>query len=270
MQVLPHKDLLPFIKHYIFLECSSAGTKKLRLFSDGNTGIVFSLQKKLQCNFIKSIFFEDLPNPVLYGQLTDFKEVQLVGDSSLVIVVFQPAGLHNILGIPATELQDMIIGLEDLLGRKGRSVYEQLVESSGITTKLALLNNFFKSLLLTSPFKTTSFIEPALDYICKNNGNTSVAQLVKFTGYTERHIERHFASAVGLSPKKFANIVRLHFFIREIKTQHQPPHLTAAAYHAGYSDQSHLVKEFKKYTGITPGEYLYKTEKFTSNFIGIN
>ena len=47
MQVLPSKDLLPYIKHYLFIKSEGESIKKLRLFTDGNTGIVFTFNNNL-------------------------------------------------------------------------------------------------------------------------------------------------------------------------------------------------------------------------------
>ena len=44
MQFLPDQYLQPFIRHYLFLESTQQLTGILRLFTDGSTGIVFSLQ----------------------------------------------------------------------------------------------------------------------------------------------------------------------------------------------------------------------------------
>ena len=47
MQVSPSKELSQYIKHYLFLDNTETAIQKLRLFSDGNTGVVFSLKSKL-------------------------------------------------------------------------------------------------------------------------------------------------------------------------------------------------------------------------------
>ena len=42
------------------------------------------------------------------------------------------------------------------------------------------------------------------------------------------------------------------------------------AYEAGYTDQSHLIKEFKKITGMTPKIYQHNVDKLTTNFVRFN
>ncbi|HET6766327.1 MAG TPA: DUF6597 domain-containing transcriptional factor, partial [Chitinophagaceae bacterium] len=66
MQLLPTKELLPFIKHYLFLESKGNDLKKLRLFSDGNMGIVFSFKSNLLNGSDKVGQLEFFPSSFLY------------------------------------------------------------------------------------------------------------------------------------------------------------------------------------------------------------
>jgi len=270
MQVIPPKELLPYIKHYLFLESEKESIKKLRLFSDGNTGMVFSYKSNLISAIQNNELAGYLPESFVYGQISEFKDLYLVNEASLVIVVFQPAGINKLLGIPAAELRDTIIGTGDLFGWQGLNLHTKLFQQSSIQDKLKTLNAFFTGLVSKKGLTNQALIEASLDFIFKNKGANSINQLVKHTGYTERHIERTFAECVGLSPKKFANIVKLHSFLKLVKGKSRHNNLTRISYEAGYSDQSHLIKEFRKYTGITPKDYLYKTTRLTSNFMEFN
>jgi len=268
MQILPSKELMPFIKHYLFLESAGMSIKKLRLFSDGNMGVVFSFKSNLIFNIQSSGLTDTLPATFVYGQINEFKDLCIVNQASLIIVVFHPAGLNQLLGIPASELRDQIINTQDLLGREGGlQIQERLSESNDIPTKLKILNTFFAALAGRQIAAHDVLINASVNFILKNKGVNSIHQLVKYTGYTERHIERVFIECIGFSPKKFGNIVRLHNFLKLLKSASRQSNFTTVSHEAGYSDQSHLIKEFRKYTGITPKEYLYKTNKLAVNFM---
>ena len=130
-----------------------------------------------------------------------------------------------------------------------------------------LLNSFFKSLIAAKPASNQFIIDHSLHFIIHNKGQFSIKQLVEYTGYTERHLERKFKECIGLNPKKFGNVVRLHHFLKLLKDKPQNTNLTTICYDAGFSDQSHLIKDFKKHTGITPTEYVHSTGKLTNNLI---
>ncbi len=265
MQIVPSIVLTDIIKHYLFLDSNSSETKKLRLFSDGNTGIVFTLNNNLSLE----INCKKLPNSFLYGQITQFKDIKLPNKTSLIIVVFQPTGVNQLLGIPAFELRDNIVNLDDIFGNKSKELEEKLIESLTIQEKLNFLNLFFTSLALNNLRRKEKIVSTSIDFIVKNKGLISNSQLVKHTGYTERHIERLFRDSIGVNPKNFANIIKLHIFLKQLKNKTEQSNLTQIAYMAGYVDQSHLIKEFKKFTGITPTAYKMEVNKLAINFIAL-
>jgi AraC-like DNA-binding protein len=267
MQVAPSEQLLPYIKHYLFLESQRNGLKNLRLFSDGNTGMVFSFKSNLITAIEDNGQFDYLPNTFVYGQLSAFKDLVIKNESSLIIVVFQPTGLSGLLGVPAYDLKDKAVHTEDIVGKAGVFLHEKLSEQVDIHAKLSLLNAYFLALVAICPYLKHQLIQSSLPFIHEKKGLITVNQLVKHTGYTERHIERMFSECVGLNPKKFGNIVKLHHFIKLLRSKSKQNSITDFCYEAGYSDQSHLIREFKKYTGITPTEYINNTNKLAINFI---
>jgi AraC-like DNA-binding protein len=266
MQLSPPKELAPYIKHYLFLDNDETAIQKLRLFSDGNTGVVFSLKSKLISGLDNYKVKNYLPTSFLYGQLNGFKDIYSDNEISLIIIVFQPNGIHQLLGIPAHEFQDSIIPVEDIFGRKTGILQEKLSEQNN-QGRVEILNQFFSSLIAVKPVSNQFIINNSLDFIIANKGDFTLKQLVDYTGYTERHLERKFKECIGLNPKKFGNVIRLHHFLKLLKHKSNDGNLTSICYDAGFSDQSHLIKEFRKHTGITPKEYLFSSGKLTNNLI---
>lgn len=268
MQIAPTKELSPYIKHYLFLESEGTLSKKLRLFSDGNTGMVLTFSGNLISN-ADDIRTSTYPNSFLYGQINTFKDLYLAEKTSIIIVVFQPYGFNHLLGISANEIREDIIATEEIFGSKDPLLYEKLSEQSDLKTKIQILDNFFIEQATKKTLSNQNLLHPTLNYILKNKGAITVNHLVKHTGYSERHIERIFKECIGVNPKKFGNIVKLHFFLNLLKYKSRQNNITDLCYEAGYADQSHLIKEFKKYTGITPTQYLNKTNRLAINFMEI-
>jgi len=267
MQVSPSEELSPYIKHYLFLDNAATDIQKLRLFSDGNTGVVFSFKSKLISEISNYEVKNYLPNSFLYGQLNGFKDIYSNDEIALIIVVFQPNGIHQLLGIPANEFLDAIVSIDAVFGKNGETLQDKLSEQSNNQTRIELLNQFFRSQISKKSQTNQVIINSSLDFIVSNKGHFSVTQLVKYTGYTERHLERKFKESIGLNPKKFGNVVRLHHFLKLLKDKPVDANFTSICYDAGFSDQSHLIKDFRKHTGISPTEYLYNSGKLTNNLI---
>lgn len=266
MQVLPSIELSPYIKHYLFLNNKEIEIQKFRLFSDGNTGLVFSAKNKLISGISAYEIKDYLPASFLYGQLNSFKDLYSENEIELIIVVFQPNGIHQLLGIPANEFHDSIIPVEDIFDEKITTLQESLLQQNN-EIRVELLNSFFRSLITSKTASNQFLINHSLNFIIKNKGHFSIKQLVEYTGYTERHLERKFKECIGLNPKKFGNVIRLHHFLKLVKDKTDDINLTSICYDAGFSDQSHLIKEFRKHTGITPTEYISNSGKLTNNLI---
>ena len=68
-----------------------------------------------------------------------------------------------------------------------------------------------------------------------------------------RQLERLFAEHIGIPPKQFSSLVRYQLLLRE--WLYSPAFdVQDAVCRYGYTDQAHLLKEFKKFHTMTPGE----------------
>jgi AraC-like DNA-binding protein len=63
----------------------------------------------------------------------------------------------------------------------------------------------------------------------------------------------HFLQYTGLPPKLFCKINRFQHSLNLVNANGQ--NLTNIAYESGYFDQSHFIREFKSFTGITPNSF---------------
>lgn len=81
-------------------------------------------------------------------------------------------------------------------------------------------------------------------------GRRRVEAVAAALGITARQLCRIVESEVGLTPKVYQGVQRLQRFVRAVDGGRP---LADAAVEAGYSDQSHLTRDVRRYCGITPG-----------------
>lgn len=81
-------------------------------------------------------------------------------------------------------------------------------------------------------------------------GRHTVAELAAYSCVSPRHLERLFREHIGVSPKKLGDLVRYQFLWRELVSSPRLD-LVDAAYRFGYTDQSHLMRDFRKYHGVS-------------------
>lgn len=97
MQIPSSIGLSGLVKHYLFLNKEAQSPCDLRLFSDGNTGIVFSISGGLTLNA------QPLPDAFLYGQISDYKDIGCHGPAELFIIVFRPTPSTGFSIFPPTK-----------------------------------------------------------------------------------------------------------------------------------------------------------------------
>lgn len=263
MQIAPPASLASYIKHYIFLENSENDIKKLRLFADGNTGLIISSDIHIYEDGLET----NLPLSFFYGQPTKYKNLITKGSFSFIVVVFQPYFLNLLLGVSAREIQNQMITVEDVIKNDLQPFQEKLFYKVDPRVIINELNMYFTVFLSKKADSDHHLIKATQQYILQNKGMLSLKDLEDFTGYSERQLERKFDHYIGISPKKYSNITRLHYFLSIMKNHNTDENMTALSYHAGYADQSHLIKDFKNNTGLTPTQYLKTQNKLAVNLI---
>ncbi len=107
---------------------------------------------------------------------------------------------------------------------------------------------FAQNLLLQKLYNARQNInfDAAMNYIIFNKGNTGIFQLAEEMLVSTRQLERIFAENLGLSPKKIASLVRYQFLWNKILRE-PDFNVLDAVYELGFTDQSHLLHEFKKF-----------------------
>jgi AraC-like DNA-binding protein len=255
------------VKHYLFLKCSYR--KPLRLFSDGNTGMVFVIRGQLKIQNKGNLGTKVLPDAFVYGQLGGYHDIFSEGETELLIIVFQPYGFFSLCGIPADELQSQIIDAYSLFGRQINSLSDALQSAEGYGGKISIIEGYFTTLIKSSKV-TSNQLAPIVKTVMQVKGQSTVNELIKLTGYSERKLERLFHQAIGISPIKYLQIVRLHYFLSLMRSAHSPESLTITSLESGYYDQPRLIHNFKQITGLTPTQYLSTTSALTVNLIVVN
>ncbi|ATN05234.1 AraC family transcriptional regulator [Chryseobacterium indologenes] len=263
MQISPPPHLAPFIRHYIYLENSREAGENMRLFTDGSTGLILSGDM----NLYSKISGDQMPLSFFYGVPDTYKDFYSKGKFSLIAVVFQPYFLNILLKTSAKEVRNQIISVEDVVRDKLQPFQEKLFTQTNPLSVINGLNLFFSEFLAQETKSDYSFISTVQQYILKNKGSVSSKELELFTGYSERHLERKFEDFMGVSPKKYSTIIRLHYFLSLINRGIAGDNMTALSYNAGYSDQSHLIRDFKTSVGLTPRQYIKTKNKMAVNFI---
>ncbi|NER80610.1 MAG: AraC family transcriptional regulator [Leptolyngbya sp. SIO1D8] len=188
------------------------------------------------------------PQCLICGQQTEYKDVMTAPSSvGMLAVVFYPCALRSFFPNPVNEFTNQSIDLEDIFSAEIKELQERIIEANGVYERILLIENFLLGRLsIPNDF---SLIREAVNIIAGVNGQIAVNEVASRLDISKRQLERTFLKNVGISPKKFGRIVR---FNTSIKLFERATSLTALAYEAGYFDLSHLIRDFREFSGLSP------------------
>ncbi len=213
---------------------------------NGLPGLVFQQNPEVFTGFEG----ERLPQLFVFGQAKKFGQLQVGGNFRNIGVCFQPTALKPVFGLDANELTDQNICINNLTKT---SLTEQLLDCGLVHQRISRLSAFLQGNVLRyqGPDKKAEYAAGAL------RQGKRLSQVLHELNLSERSLERIFLSYIGIPPILFARICRFQSALALLQ-QGKCQSLTTIAHTLGYFDQSHFIRDFKLFSGVSPGIYLRK------------
>ena len=155
-----------------------------------------------------------------------------------------------------------------LFGEGGREIEEKILNTTSVLDRINHLETFLVN-RLADPDMIGRIIRSTVETILAGKGRLSVDELSKRININRRQLERKFTSTIGLSPKQLSKTIRLQAAIKMLLNKKYAS-LTTLAHAGEYYDQSHFIKDFKEFTGLTPKEFYGGHLEMSSLFYGID
>jgi AraC-like DNA-binding protein len=169
------------------------------------------------------------------------------------VIHFQPAAIHQLFGVPGSEIADCDYAAHAVLGSAASEFQQRLGNARSFQERVRIADQFIVSQDLSRPVRDS--IELAANEIMRNDGRTQIDLLARQTGLSIRKFQTMFRERVGVSPKVYSRIVR---FEAALNTKAASPHISwlTIAHEFGYHDQMHLIHDFRQLSGDTPSGLL--------------
>lgn len=161
-----------------------------------------------------------------------------------------PAGWAALIGDGTEKLTDRAIDAADLFGPWIDEVATALEKAASVEERLVIGNNFAREVLTRSEAAPMWFIR-TVDGWLTESPSPQVADLVAATGMSIRSVERMTKHYYGLSPRMLARKYRA---VRAASALARGEGLDSAQLGDAFYDQSHLIREIKRFAGATPGQ----------------
>lgn len=178
---------------------------------------------------------------------------------SMMGVHFRPGGAYPFLCVHAAELTGSHVDLRDVWGRSATSIREQLCSAASPEERFLVLE---RALIerLKSPRQTRPEVAGGLRLLECSGEETRIRDVTDCIGVSHRRFIELFEAEVGLTPKTYQRIRR--FQRTRLRVNLSPePDWCRIAQDCGYFDQSHLIQEFRVFSGLSPTEYLRRVSE---------
>ncbi|MDR6803555.1 AraC-like DNA-binding protein [Dyadobacter sp. BE34] len=251
----PAKALAPYIRHYYLFVSSEHTAYEDTVFPSGDMEVIFNLGGGIWESFQDNAFRRN-PAIELWGQVTRPLQIRSSGVHLMLGVRFFTHATSFLLDDEIGVFNDQVSDLTDVIGRNIRDLHSRLQETESNTTRIALLDDFFTGRLMRTSgrHERLNRVAHILTSITKDPAENNIGRIAGAFGITTRYLHKLVYQHTGLSPKSFDKIQRFKTSLKLIGENKLP--LTSIAYDAGYFDQSHFIRDFKSFTGLTPTAYL--------------
>ena len=228
----------------------------LPFYADGYPGIIF--QNAANGIFLKphnkkaSAFF-------LYGQTIEPIEMIIAGTYKIIVFQLYPFAARILLGIEPKEITDDCFDLTQMPESIAKSTLHQLSQTEDTQEQMDLIAVFLKKCIQKSPINPDESILLTINLILQFKGKISIRNLREKIHITERTFERRFLKEIGVNPKNFARIIQFQSSKNQL-SKSDDSNTMDVVFENGFTDQSHFIKTFKKYTGLTPSEFQHSLD----------
>lgn len=258
----PCKSLQPYVRYYWVF--SSNQLLSTYTFPIGCPQIIFHKRTPL---FVPELGTTQ-DKLTISGQVNFSSHLQANDEVEMIVVVFYPHTINMFLNTPASAFYNKEISGYDIEYKHLNELAMQVLECEDNNLCVNLIEKWLLSRLSTRPYDTTyrvNRMNVAIEQLCVAP-QTFVTELSSTCCLGKKQFEREFYLHVGMNPKEYSHIVRFQKALKQMQHQQGKINQADLAYTNGYSDQSHMIREFKKLCGYTPLSLLEVSTPYSDLF----
>jgi AraC-like DNA-binding protein len=235
--------------------------QKERLIPGGRVELIFNFAAPLHWLIDDLSSGYPVISPHLMGQRDRIYYCRPSGPSHLLGIRFRTGGPARFIKTSLSQLLNKMIPAEDILGPTILEWETRLLQHQDDRTRISLIDQLLIQKQTATNLPGNPVLQHAIGFIRQNDEPSPIASFCNDSGWSYKKLERAFLQEIGYTPKAWHRLVRFNKALRYIDTARDQSHtakhqsLTKIGYHCGYYDQSHFIKDFRRYAGASPQKF---------------
>jgi AraC-like DNA-binding protein len=264
----PRAPLNQFVELLWFHEGVSPDHRLERVLPDGSVELIINLRDEDRHVFDRANYRSQRTyrQSWLSGPHSEFIVIDTAPNASMIGAHFRPGGATAFFPLPLGELQNNVVDLEIFWKSAASSLRDRLLEASSPSEKFRILEDTLLA-RCRGVQSTHRAVSSALDCFMREPGNAAIRAVADRVGFSPRHFIELFSDQVGMTPKVFCRVRRFQRALGQI--QRRGVKWAELAADCGFYDQAHLIRDFREFCGMTPGDYLKQRPEYP-NFVPID
>ena len=186
------------------------------------------------------------------GPVSKLYSYEMKGKGRLIGVKFKLAALAAIMPLPPADYVNQELAIKNIFTFEESWLIEKLSKLEHDKQCIDLLNSCFYP-HVTVMSRQQVKLQELVEKIQTGADIFNVEQLSRCTNISVRTIQRYFNQYLGLSPKWLIRRYRLHQALEDL--ENKDVDISRLVEKLQYTDQSHMIRDFKNIIGITPSQY---------------
>lgn len=245
---MPRPDLASYIRCYYYFVTETDATQPLSA-ELGNIRVVLSGGGDVQLPGGAAL---TLANASLIGPTSSAYVIEARAGTRVFGVGILPRGWGALFGISAAEVADRVIELAAFMGPTSSAAMERIRAAASLPEMAAIADAYFAT-LIERRARRNGYYPAAIERWLLDPGDLDLDRLVGMMDVSRRQTDRLAKQYFGASPKL---LQRKYRALRAAGRLLASTACWRAAAGEAFYDQSHFIKEFRAFVGVTPLEFL--------------
>jgi AraC-like DNA-binding protein len=253
---LEHTPAAPLnrcIRMLWYARVDAAAHTRERILPTGRVQIILNLARDFLLDCPEGEPERACAPSLIVGARSTYEIVDTSDMADLIGIVFHPGGFAPFAGGAVDLFSNRSVELEDVWGGAARSVRDRLRELPTPAARLQCLEGFLCE-RFGGRLSRHGLVDFALDHFQRAPGASTVQDVARSIGWSERRFSQVFREQVGFSPKAWTRILRFQRTVQQLHAGVDVP-WAEMALDCGYYDQSHFANEFRAFSGIDATTY---------------